>query len=487
VTGDLAWKRVIALDARSLAVGRIAIALLIIVDLGFRASDLEAHYTDLGVMPRSAIHPESWDFLWSFHALSGGTAFEAALFAAAFAFAVAMLIGWRTRWAIAGSWLLACSLHARNPLLRDGQDDLLRVLLFFSIFLPLERCFSLDARRTPRLPLEVATIPSMAFLLQLLLVYWTSGIAKIASPVWADGGGVFYALSLSRYQTRIAQALVEHRDLLRGLGTLTIAIELVLPFVVLVPKWTGGLRLFAIAIFSLMHLGFALCLHLGIFPFLSIAAWSMMLPREFWDRVHGGREEDRRDETPSPWFRRLAAGVAGFGAILALVVNAATLDPSMKLPRAIGVAAVALGLQQFWAVFAPNPVTALALNDGWFVIAGTLENGEQVDAFGAKRRLSFDKPKLVADAVKNHRWRHYFANLRVSWPKDSELADTVEQSRAAFLDYLCRRWNDSGEDRPPMAKVKLVYMSQRVGNSDAPVNPEPLLERPCSLSAQVSR
>src|SRR5207237_711147 len=131
-------------------------------------------------------------------------------------------------------------------------------------------------------------------------------------------------------------------------------------------------------------------------------------------------------------------------------------------------------------VFAPNPVTALSLNDGWFVIPGTLDNGDQVDAFGGGRRLTFDKPVFGADAVKNHRWRHYFANLRVSWPRDSDLADTVEKSRAAFLDYLCRRWNDAGDGRPSIAKVKLVYMSQRIGVEDAEITPHTMLERSCT-------
>ena len=40
-------------DLRSLATFRIVLALLVLSDLAIRATDLTAHYTDAGVMPRT--------------------------------------------------------------------------------------------------------------------------------------------------------------------------------------------------------------------------------------------------------------------------------------------------------------------------------------------------------------------------------------------------------------------------------------------------
>src|SRR5579863_4217913 len=137
------------LDARSLAVGRIGVAALLLYDLGLRATDLRAHYTDEGVLPRALFSPPDWLFSWSFHALSGSTAFEAVLFVAAALAGLAMLVGFKTQAATFTSFLLATSLHGRNPFLRDGQDDLMRVLLFFCLWLPWGRRWSLDARRKP--------------------------------------------------------------------------------------------------------------------------------------------------------------------------------------------------------------------------------------------------------------------------------------------------------------------------------------------------
>src|SRR5262245_42318967 len=111
------------LDLRSLAVFRIGLALLLLSDLVGRAADLVAHYSDDGVLPRSAIATPRYV---SLHLLDGSADFQAALFVLAGLFAAALLVGWWTRLATAGSWFLLMSLHARNPMVLQGGDTLLR-------------------------------------------------------------------------------------------------------------------------------------------------------------------------------------------------------------------------------------------------------------------------------------------------------------------------------------------------------------------------
>jgi len=95
------------LDARSLALGRLLLAALLLLDLALRAGDLLAHYADAGVLPRGDFRPEAWDFLWSLHSLGGSASFEAALLALHALFAFAMLIGFRTFWATLAVALLS--------------------------------------------------------------------------------------------------------------------------------------------------------------------------------------------------------------------------------------------------------------------------------------------------------------------------------------------------------------------------------------------
>ncbi len=44
-------RQLLGIDTRSLAVLRIALAALVLIDLLQRAVDLQAHYTDFGVLP----------------------------------------------------------------------------------------------------------------------------------------------------------------------------------------------------------------------------------------------------------------------------------------------------------------------------------------------------------------------------------------------------------------------------------------------------
>ncbi len=53
------WKRFLAetfdLDLRSMALARVSLAVVMLVDLVLRAADLTAHYTNAGVMPQDLL------------------------------------------------------------------------------------------------------------------------------------------------------------------------------------------------------------------------------------------------------------------------------------------------------------------------------------------------------------------------------------------------------------------------------------------------
>jgi len=120
----------VAVDGRALGALRIALGLLLLADLVLRARFLGAFYTDAGVFPRALLverYPTISTF--SLHALSGGLWWQVALFVGAGLAALSLLVGYRTRLATVASLLLLVSLHARNPLVLNAGDSLLRRLL----------------------------------------------------------------------------------------------------------------------------------------------------------------------------------------------------------------------------------------------------------------------------------------------------------------------------------------------------------------------
>ncbi len=279
------FNRIFGVDIRSLAVLRIGLALLLLADLAVRATDLQAHYTDAGVLPRELLVGRyQHTCVWSIHLLTGSLAGQAGLFTVAAVAAVALLIGLFTRTAAVISWVLLVSLHARNPMITNGGDLLLRSLLFWGIFLPLDGCWAVRPRRGQSFPRDrTVSVASMAILIQVALMYWISGYYKLHG-VWRSPDGLLEILKTDSYARPLAYVLIQHPVLVAWLARTALWSELILPLLVFSPWGTIPIRLLAIVWFCLFHVGIQLTLTVGQFAFACCLAWSLFLPSEIWNR-----------------------------------------------------------------------------------------------------------------------------------------------------------------------------------------------------------
>ena len=94
---------------------------LLLADLAVRATDLNAMYTDAGMFSRAEIcrlATSIWN--WSFHFGGGSAGYQGMLFGIAAVLAIALLIGFETRIATIGSWLMLVSIHHRVPPILSG-------------------------------------------------------------------------------------------------------------------------------------------------------------------------------------------------------------------------------------------------------------------------------------------------------------------------------------------------------------------------------
>ncbi|PSF37731.1 HTTM domain-containing protein [Aphanothece hegewaldii CCALA 016] len=282
-------KKIFELDLRSLAFFRIAFAVLIITNLWERFSSLTAHYSDYGVLPRSFLGQglsEPW--VWSIHLFSGEPALQAILFFIAFLSAFALLIGYRTQFAIVICWLLQVSIINRNWLINTGGDKEVALLLFWSIFLPLGAYYSVDSA----LNISKKTIPktyfsgaTIAYTLQVCMVYWFAWALKSDPMWWRDGTAVYAALSIDYMATSFGSFLLNFPSLLVFFNFLTLKIELLAPFLLFIPVKMSFFRSFAVILFILMHIGFGLSLRLGVFSFIGAIAWLSFIPSSIWDTL----------------------------------------------------------------------------------------------------------------------------------------------------------------------------------------------------------
>lgn len=464
--------RRVAVDARALAAFRVALGALLVADLLLRARDLTAFYTDAGVLPRALLFEVTGPYWLSLHVVSGAATVQALLFALAGAVAVALAVGYRTRAATVVSWLLLLSLQHRNPVVLNGGDILLRMLLFWGMFVPLGARWSVDARRQDGTTTRVASVGTAALLLQVVAMYFANGLLKLGGDLWRSGEAIRYVFSLDQFTFLLGNHLAAYPTLLIVLAEAWLVMVVCSPLlVVLLGKYRG---LFALA-FVGGHLGMALTMRLGIFPFVAVAALLLFFPPSVWDAATARLGETSLARGSARVLAGLDAALPAVSAavpgwlvavrrrggpalvvavgVLVLAVNAAALGAT-TLPDAAEPVTTATGLDQRWNMFAPNPLQT----DGWYVAPADLENGSTVDAIHGGP-VTWERPPDLAATYPNARWRKYLGNLQ---------GDGYAVHRDDFAQYLCERWNDDHETE--MERVRLVYMEQQTVLDD----PEPI-------------
>ena len=286
------------LDLRSLALFRVGLAGVIIADLVIRSGDLTAHYSDRGVLPRTTLEQILQPWYWSINVISGQPWVQALLFGLAILVALALLVGYRTRLATIATWAMIISIHNRNPALIFAGDDVLRALLFWSMFLPLGAYYSIDsALNSSResLPKRILTWATVAFILQQCYIYIFSAFFKAQSPLWfPDGDAVYYALQFDQYGTPLGQFFLNLPGLLKLMTLSALWFEWLGPLLLFIPVRTSFFRCVAVGLFIFLHLNFGLFFTLGIFPFLSISSWFAFIPSPVWDALDRHMATSRR-------------------------------------------------------------------------------------------------------------------------------------------------------------------------------------------------
>ncbi|MGE0756334.1 MAG: HTTM domain-containing protein [Pirellulaceae bacterium] len=491
---------VFAIDPRSLAAFRIGVAAILLLDLGWRAWDVTAFATDAGVLPRvlliemrGAGHPAGLEHAWSLHLLNGQAWAALAMHGVAAWFACWLLVGYRTRLATLASWILLVSVVNRNPLITDAGDSVLRSMLFWALFLPLGRRWSVDAawrapcgttlgRRGPVLLHEntpVLTWASAAILLQLLIVYFAAAIYKLDRVWTTEFSAVYYVMNCDAFVTSAGVWLRQFPAALRAMTAATMLLEFGGPLLLLVPVGNRAIRWVVVASFVAFHLGLAVSMTLGLFPWICIVCWLLFLPGETWDACRQamgrrGRELARRfDELArASWWRRpevepvccrrLQAALAAAFLLYAVAWNTMDLVPThwarTLWPEAWNGVATAVGLERGWTMFAPVPHR----DDGWPIFRGTLHDGTEVNLWEPGQPLPMTKPRLVSRLYHGQRWRRCIENI---------LMENFAWHRPYFADWLQQRWNREQSGGQPQREVATVEILRCLEPTPPPGEP----------------
>ncbi len=290
-------KTVFGCDLRSLALVRVWLGAILIADLVIRAGSFSAHYTDAGAVPRSALFL-LWDTVpASLHMISGSAWITGLLFMLSGAVALALMFGYRSRLAAFLSWLLFISLDSRNQFVSQGGDQLLRALMFWLMFLPIGARFSIDAAldKSPPIPNAYFSIASLGLLVQAMCVYFFTALLK-SDPVWLkEGTAVYYALANDSLVLPLGEWLRNYPPLMSALTYFVWCLEIMAALLMFSPVLHIPLRLLGLFLLISMHIGFSLCLDIGLFPFISIASLLAFTPATVWDWLWGKLHDPAAD------------------------------------------------------------------------------------------------------------------------------------------------------------------------------------------------
>jgi hypothetical protein len=116
---------------------RIGVGIVLLLDLFIRSLSIKAFFTDAGVLPINVLKEFNWSPVYfSFHTLSGELWWQIVLFIINAICIILLIVGYRTRVFTFICWVFLTSIQNRNPFILQGGDDLLRILLFWALFLP---------------------------------------------------------------------------------------------------------------------------------------------------------------------------------------------------------------------------------------------------------------------------------------------------------------------------------------------------------------
>lgn len=465
-------------DLRTLALFRIGLGGILIVDLVLRGLYMRSFYTDFGILPRYAYYElENDSYRVSLHAMGGSLEFQAILFLIAGALALALAFGFFTRTVTVLSWLFLMSLEHRLMSVGAASDVLLRVMLFWAMFLPLGARFSLDAKMWPDKSPTTDThlgFSSAAILLQPAILYLFTAILKTDVDWWADGTAVYFALHLDSFASPFGRALREFPGIMYVLTRYVLIIEFAAPLLLFLPFLQPALRIVGLVGLFGMHLGFLVFMKLELFPLVSWLALVPLIPGFVWNsplwprldgalpaafgrlRAYAGDLSDRlaiwaraniprRPEGQASVSERTAAilrrlrvyareGTCLAALVIVILWNVAEAPGvSWQVPQPLRAVALTVRLDQYWSMFAPRPTHS----EFWYVIRGELENGEAVDVYRlTKGEPKWEKPADPYSFFESRRWRKFLEKLPEA---------KFERLRLFYGRYLCRKWNEQAQ------------------------------------------
>ena len=486
----------VTIDTRSLAAFRIFAALLIIGDVLSRSRNFHFYYTDDGAVSQELAERFTRADAFSIFFYTSDPDVIAGLFILHVLIAFLLLIGYKTRIALIISFLFVVSLDYHNPFVLSYADTLFRMLLFWSIFLPLGERWSIDALQRDRPPRgSVAGLATFAIMTQMIFMYFVNAMNKFPSDRWHSGDAAIIVMGIDEMTYLIGNFMRNFPVFLQIGGRMWFYLLVVSPLLLLL---YGRARYPMLVALAGGHLSFALTVRIGAFAYVALVGLLVFVQPRLWADIglllrivgqeHRGPAVRDAIAAPGGWVaarlpgrlvdftgrdlfarKTLTAFVAVFiiGIMIFPAFSIAAEGPYLDespLPddNPIEDAAANLGVNQpTWSIFAgPGPRNI----DRFYVMPAVTADGTTWDVYN-DRALTADRP--------GQNLQHMHSTYRERFYMNSVRRHTVVAN--AYVDHVCAQWNEQGIE---LTHVNIHEYRERItiDTVDAPEERERWLE-----------
>lgn len=408
-------KQIFSVDLRSLAVYRILLGSVLLLDVINRITLVPAFYSDSGIVPRSLADLGTYEYAYHFQLmmLSGSEWFSYLFLGILALFSLLLIAGYKTKPVTLLCWLFLCSLSVRNSLVLHAGDTLLTVLLFWGIFLPLGRTFSIDVLKQNHSPksFRFFSAATVGLYIQFLIIYIMNGLYKGQFLAWVDGTHLYNTFSRFELIKPFALQIYPFYDVLSFLTQFSLYLELFGPLLFFIPVGFVLFRMVGIVLFLGLQLSIFLTFNIGLFPIVSLTGILVFLPTEFWDFT-GERFEkkllyfqlNRNTKSLVTLSRNLFSEViVGVVTVYILVWNISEYSSKNSLPEIFKTPGYFLKLDQKWALFSGPEEKSEYLS-----VHATYSDSSTLDLMDDLKTTSTAINQISYATYNNYRWRIFF-------------------------------------------------------------------------------
>lgn len=269
----------------TLALVRIAYALVLLLWCALISFDLFAFFSGSGILPEALNRPYAWSLLEVFPSDSA----VLILFGVLVVAACCLLVGFHTRLAAVVAFVALVSFERRNVLALNAADILLRLFGFYLALAPAGVALSVDRWRRARdqfweFPLR-APWALRLMQIQISVLYLFTVWLKLRGETWNDGTAVSYSLRITEIARFEVPAWIAQSALVSNLATYgTLAIETALALLI----WNRRARPWVIAAGVALHLSVLSAIMVGLFSATVFVGYLAFAPPDRASRWLGG-------------------------------------------------------------------------------------------------------------------------------------------------------------------------------------------------------